>query len=95
MNKKVGTVTNEEAEEIIQLFERKVALQELLMSLNSDTMDQSSRNDLYNKIVADMGKTSNIYSAWWGTKGKKYKWESVSTGNWSIDFDTREIYLNA
>lgn len=85
--KLVGQVTPEERDEIQMLFERRNGLNELAKILTSDN------HDLYEKLVKDMGETSTKFQAWWTRMSQKYQWESSETGNWEINFDTCDIYL--
>ncbi len=94
MNKeKVGFVTEEEKEEIRVLHERKLALNELIPSLGTGLLSDDKRNEIYEKVLQDMGKTNSLFQAWWNSKSVKYNWKSMENGNWSIDFDTNEIFL--
>lgn len=87
MKKIVGTVTNEEKNEILRLFERRNGLNELALILTAE-------NDaLYEKLVNDLGDTGTKFQNWWTRMGEKYNWESVDGGNWEIDFNTCNIYL--
>ena len=85
----VGQVTIEERDEILALFERKNGLMELAKSVSADN------NELYEKIVKDMGETNIKFQKWWDVKAKKYKWESHPKRNWEVDFHTCEIILVA
>ena len=85
--KLVGKVSPEEAREIQSLFERRNALKELFVSI------PSAKSDLYEKVVSDMGKTSQAFQAWWDAMAQKYEWEGCDGGSWSINFDTCEIFL--
>lgn len=85
--KKVGQVTEEEKNEILQLFERRNGLNELAKVLTSDNAE------LYEKLVKDMGETGNKFQNWWSRMAEKYQWEGVENGNWEINFDTCEIFL--
>lgn len=89
MNKKkiVGQVTVEEKNEIQSLFERRNGLNELAQILTPE------KNDLYEKLVKDMGDTGTKFQNWWDRMAQKYQWESLPNGNWEINFDTCEIYL--
>ena len=90
MTKKlVGQVTPEEKNEIQALFERRNGLNELAKVLPVDNAE------LYEKLVTDMGETGTKFQNWWDTMAKKYQWESSPNGNWEINFDTCEIFLNA
>ena len=86
--KLVGQVTPEEKDEIQALFERRNGLNELAKVLTADNAE------LYEKLVKDMGETGTKFQNWWDTMAKKYEWESLPNGNWEINFDTCEIFLN-
>lgn len=85
--KLVGQVTVEEKNEIQTLFERRNGLSELAKILTPDN------SALYEKLVKDMGETATKFQRWWDEKAQKYSWESVSNGNWEINFETCEIFL--
>ena len=87
MKKIVGNVSIEEKNEIQTLFERRNGLNELAHILSSDN------NELYERIIKDMGETSIKFQNWWDRMAEKYQWESIEGGNWEINFETREIYL--
>lgn len=88
MEKKlVGQVTVEEKNEILTLFERRNGLNELAMILTPEN------DELYEKLVKDMGETSTKFQQWWTEKSQKYQWENVEGCNWEINFETCEIYL--
>lgn len=86
MKKLVGNVTLEERDEIQSLFERRNGLIELAKIIDNN-------NELYEKLVADMGDTSTKFQQWWNNMSTKYQWESAENGNWEIDFETCDIYL--
>ena len=87
MKKTVGTVTPEEKNEILSLFERRNGLTELAKVLTADNAE------LYEKLVKDMGETSTKFQDWWDRMAAKYQWEGVENGHWEINFDTCEILL--
>lgn len=88
MTKKlVGQVTPEEKDEIQRLFERRNGLNELAMILTPD------KEELYEKLVKDMGETGFRFQQWWNTASQKYNWEMTENGNWEINFETCEIFL--
>lgn len=84
----VGKVTEEERNEIQSLFERKNGLAELAKILTPDN------NELYEKLVKDMGETNTKFQKWWNEMSAKYQWHGTATGNWEINFETCEIFLN-
>ena len=85
--KLVGQVTPAERDEIQRLFERRNGLNELAKILTADNQE------LYERLVNDMGETGTKFQQWWDTKARSYKWESVENGNWEINFETCEIFL--
>ena len=87
MKKEIGLVTQEERDEIKKLFERKNGLNELGKILTADN------EELYNKLVRDLGETSTKFQDWWNEMGEKYNWESAENGNWEINFNDCKIYL--
>lgn len=87
MKKEVGQVTIEERDEIQKLFERRNGLNELAKILSPDN------DELYQKLVKDMGETSTKFQDWWNRMGEKYRWEFAENGNWEINFDTCKIFL--
>lgn len=87
MNKIIGTVTVTERDEIQALFERRNGLNELAKILSPDN------NDLYERLVTDMGETGSKFQDWWDRMYQKYNWESDESSHWEINFDTCEIVL--
>ena len=87
MKKEVGQVTPQERDEIQKLFERRNGLNELAKILSPDN------DELYQKLVKDMGETSTKFQNWWNEMGNKYNWESDENGNWEINFENCKIFL--
>lgn len=87
IKKIVGSVTEQEKNQIKELFERRNGLNELAKILTADN------SDLYERLVKDLGETSTKFQNWWDTMSEKYQWEKAEGGNWEINFETCEIYL--
>ena len=87
MKKIVGKVTEAEKNEIQALFERRNGLNELAKILKADD------DELYERLVKDLGETGSRFQSWWDRMSMKYQWESSPEGHWAIDFDTCEITL--
>lgn len=87
IRKIVGQVSPEELDEIQKLFERKNGLAELGKIVTADN------DELYEKLITDMGETGTKFQHWWDEKAKQYGWESHPKGNWEINFQTCEITL--
>lgn len=86
----VGQVTTAERDEIMALHERKNALIELFQTIKNVNQEDDS---LYERIVADMGKTTTKFNDWWQNTSKKHGWQNLPGYNWEIDFATCDIYL--
>ncbi len=87
MKKSIGKVTEDERNEVMALFERRNGLNELAKILTIEN------DELYEKLVKDMGETGIRFQDWWNRMSQKYNWESAEGGNWEINFDNCEIYL--
>ncbi len=83
----IGHVSIEEKNEIQTLFERRNGLNELAKILTVDN------NELYERLIKDLGETNSKFQNWWNRMYEKYHWESVEGGNWEIDFETCNIFL--
>jgi len=89
----VGKVTYQERDQLQGLFERKNGLIELVYSLAIENDELLKNHYFYEKLVADMGRTTTKLQQWWDEKGIEYKWQSISGYVWSIDFETCQIFL--
>lgn len=88
MGKKVvGHVTDNEKNEIQRLFERRNGLNELAKILSPEN------EELYERLVKDMGDTTTKFQQWWDSMAQKYQWEGAENGSWEINFQTNEIIL--
>ena len=88
MEKKVvGQVTPEEKNEIQALFERRNGLNELAKIVTAEN------DELYERLVKDMGETGTRFQQWWDKMAQKYQWESAANGSWEINFETCEILI--
>jgi CXXX repeat modification system protein len=91
--KEIGFVTQEERDEIKELFERKNGLNELTKSLLTLKKEELENNYLYEKLTKDMGQVSLKFQNWWDKMSRKYNWENLPGFRWEIDFDTCKIYI--
>lgn len=89
----VGIVTEEEKNEILVLFERKLGIEELTFTLESDLLSTDEKDNMQQKMIAELGRVKINLQAWWNRMYEKYKWKSVEGYRWNIDFETYEIYL--
>ncbi len=85
--KLVGQVSEEEKKEIQSLFERRNGLNELAKIVTA------ANEELYEKLVKDLGETGTRFQQWWDSMAQKYRWESAENGNWEINFESNEIFL--
>lgn len=89
----VGIVTEEEKNEVMMLFERKIGIEELSAILESDLLSDEKKEIMLDKMVSELGKVKLNLQAWWDKMFEKYNWKSVEGYSWNIDFQTREIIL--
>ncbi|QAT61441.1 CXXX repeat peptide modification system protein [Acidilutibacter cellobiosedens] len=80
--KVVWELSEEDSNEIQDLFERKIALENLVKIV--DLKD----SDIYEKLLKDYGKTIREFEDWWKTKSSEYKWEG---SNWWVDFTKNQV----
>ncbi len=90
----VGKVSLKERDEIQALFERRNGLLELVQSLSQNGSGMLDNAAFYEKVVADLGKTTTRFKKWWDEKAKAYGWQGRPGWQWSIDFDSCQISLN-
>ncbi len=88
----VGKVSPRERDEVQALFERKNGLLELVQSLTGTGMLDNKA--FYEKVVADLGRTTTRSRKWWDDKAKAYGWPNKPGWHWSIDFDTCQISMS-
>lgn len=84
--KEVGTLTQEESENLEELLEKKIALENLLNIV-------SESQEIYKKVDRDYKIIAEEYEKWWRDTSDKYIWESTDNSFWSIDFKFRKVYL--
>lgn len=93
LRKSIGKVSVKEKDEIQDLFERKNGLIELSKALSSFSDEELNNNNLYERIIKDLGGVTGKFQKWWDEKSVKYSWESKNGFKWEIDFNTCEIFL--
>ena len=89
----VGRVSPRERDEIQALFERRNGLVELVQSLATNGSGMLENNAFYEKVVADLGRTTTRSRQWWDAKAKAYHWRGKPGWQWAINFDTCQISL--
>ncbi len=89
----VGTVTEEEKNEMMVLFERKLGIEELAFTMESDLLSNDKKECMQDKMISELGKVKLNMQAWWDKMYKKYKWKSIDGCKWNIDFQTCEIHI--
>lgn len=89
MQKYVGTVNEKERNDILNLYEKRLALNNLGIIISQ--LDEESRT----RFQKDAEETKQEFNQWWGNMSQKYKFEKDDSGYWSIDFETGQVMLNA
>lgn len=82
----VGKVTEQEKVALIELVEKKAALENLKMLNLDDAVNKRISNDLEN--------VQSLMQDWWNNNVSKYDWKGKgSNRNWEMAFSTGEIFL--
>lgn len=84
MKKIIGQVTYEEKEQIMDMYEKKIALENLLLMDIKDTQE---------RIMKDLQTINKEMQNWWNQMGEKYQWIGEKNAKWEIDFSSGEILL--
>ena len=84
---KLGKVTETEMNELRDVYSRKIALKELLASINA------VENPLYNKIISDFIDTNEKMAEWWKKTANIYQWVYGLENSWKLDFESGIVYL--
>ncbi len=81
-SKVVWQLSEEDLNEIQDLFERKIAIENLIKIVNLKD------GDIYEKLIKDYGKITREFQQWWDIKSSQYKWEGT---NWWVDFTKSQV----
>ncbi|MPN16318.1 hypothetical protein SDC9_163657 [bioreactor metagenome] len=92
-NNVVGIVSEREKNTLLKFYERKLANEELLLSLKENYFIEEDKNIFMNKVSEDMKETKENIEKWWSEKSSKYNWKGKKNGFWEIKFETNEIIL--
>ncbi len=90
----VGKVTEVEKNEVLVFFERKLGIEELTATLDSDLLSTDKKEIMQDKMITELGKAKFNLNAWWDKMYKKYQWKSIEGKRWHIDFLTCEIFIS-
>lgn len=83
MNEIACNITEEETTEIRNLFEKKMALENL-----AKIITPSENEEMYQRLVADYGITVHEFNQWWEKILKEY---NLPSKNYSVDFVNRQL----
>lgn len=83
MSKVVHQLKENELKEIEELFEKKIALENLLKIVTQE--EDEAR---YQKLLADYGKQCRLFQEWWDRMNQTYSW---GQGNFYVDFHEAQV----
>ena len=89
-----GKLTSDETERIQRVFQRKMALLELMPTIKNP-MDKDSLDYLYEKIVDDLQQTNQRMQDWWLEVSKAHDWEYGEGYTWNVNFRDQEITIKS
>ena len=92
-SKLIGKVNEEEKNEIMVIYERRLGIEELMYTFKSNLLSEEESEKLLSKMSLEAGKGKIDSERWWQRMFQKYGWEAEEGRNWRIDFDTCDIYL--
>lgn len=81
-NKVVWELTDEKCNEIQDLFEKRLALENLIKIVDVNNYE------LYDKIIKDYGRVLREFQEWWNLNSKEYNWNGE---NWYVDFQKKQV----
>lgn len=84
--KKIGDITEEEKEEIYDIFEKYNSVWNLKKIVSQDDV-------LYDRLISELRNIEAIQNDWWKKAAQKYNWISESDREWMINFFSNEVYL--
>ena len=87
MEKIVGNVGKREKNEIIDICEKKMSLDNLVLI----TKDQDEK--LYNKAIDALKDVKQEYDGWWSRMVEKYNFVGDENGHWEVNFQTGKVIL--
>lgn len=93
MKECIGTVTEEEKNEMMALYERKMGLEELPSSLESIVISAETKKIVQEKIIIESQKIKIEVQEWWNKMYKKYRWRKEEGRDWHINFETGEVFF--
>lgn len=88
---RIGEVTDIERDEILKLHERRTALKELFLTLNSPYLTEEEQTKLREGLIDDLARTNSLYERWWRDIQTRYSLKSREHGELMIDFQSREL----
>lgn len=89
----LGFVSEREKNRLIIFHERRIALNELALSLQNNFFSNKEKVEIIKKIEMDEKEVLENIDNWWKEKAEKYEWEGYANSRWEINFDTNEIIL--
>ena len=89
----LGKVLKSECDELRTIYQRKRALQELILTLSSEPENNES-DQFYEKLIKDLMTTGQKMSDWWIKTAYHYGWQYTEQDSWRINFDTCEVFLS-
>ena len=96
---KLGTISESEANQVMEMYQRKIALENLFLVLSerqaiNDQDTATGTNIMYEKLLKDTADIQQKLGTWWQEISEKYGWEYDRTQTWEIKFLTKEVFLH-
>jgi len=92
MREIIATVETVEVEIMRELFEKKIALENLTKIKDNNML--LVNQELYKKFIEDYKLVQGEYKMKWDELQVKYNLKNIKKGYWTLDFDSKNIILN-
>lgn len=89
----VGQIVESEKKDMLNIYEKINALNELQLSIKDYEMDERKKQQLINKINNDINQTEKNFLDNWLILINKYKWKVEKNNKLKLDFNTNLVYI--
>ncbi len=91
MSRIIAQISEEDAEKMLSIFEKKMAIENLLKTKQAEEYLENER--LFERFLKEYGKSVNDFQNMWNYLAEKYELISEEGKTWKIDFENKYISL--
>lgn len=86
------SISEDEKNEIQELFERLFSLNSLASTLSEEKLNLDEQNWLYKKLTCDLIETRKKFNKWWIKICKEYNLNKKDLEHYSVNFEENFIF---